>query len=322
MRRHSHLRTLSGITIRPILMMALVCAALGGVVTAARLSTPGCDAFALGFPRELVEFTPDVRNPLFTGAGPGHWDARIRERGWIMHDDDGWHLWYTGYDGTNEGVRQLGYATSTDGITWQRHLGNPLLPGVWVEDMMVVRHGDTYYMFAEGEQDRAHLLTSTDRVHWHQQGTLDIRRTDGRPLSPGPFGTPTAWFEDGLWYLCYERMDAGIWLATSRDMKVWTNVRDEPVLVPGPDEHDEYMIALNQVIKHDGRYFAIYHGTGGATATNVWNTNVAQSDDLLHWRKYPLNPVIRDKSSGQVLHDGTGWRLYTTHESVDLFHSR
>ena len=38
---------------------------------------------AADFPRELVEFEPYAENPIFTGAGPGHWDVKIRERGWI-----------------------------------------------------------------------------------------------------------------------------------------------------------------------------------------------------------------------------------------------
>src|SRR4051812_42633596 len=43
-----------------------------------------------GFPRELVEFTPYEKNPIFTGAGPGHWDVMIRERGWVLREGDAW----------------------------------------------------------------------------------------------------------------------------------------------------------------------------------------------------------------------------------------
>ena len=61
--------------------------------------------------------------PVFNGAGPNHWDAKIRERGWIMREGDTYHLWYTGYDGTREGIKLLGYATSADGRTWTRWPG-------------------------------------------------------------------------------------------------------------------------------------------------------------------------------------------------------
>lgn len=160
-------------------------------------------AAAAIFPAELVSFRPADKAPVFAAAGPGHWDVKIRERGWILHEADGWHLWYTGYDGTREGRKLLGYATSADGVEWKRHPDNPLVRDHWVEDMMVVKQGDTYYMFAEGEEDQAQLLTSPDRLHWTRVGTLDIRYTNGDRLTPGPFGTPTAWYEEGTWYLFF-----------------------------------------------------------------------------------------------------------------------
>ena len=307
-------------SLRPLALLSLV---LAGLLLALGQSTDAIvappEATRFGFPLELVEFTPDPANPLFTGAGEGHWDIKIRERGWVMREGDSWHLWYTGYDGTREGIKQLGYATSTDGIHWNRYSDEPLLKDVWVEDMTVIKRGDTYYMFAEGKGDRAHLLTSTDRVHWEPQGTLEVRMINGEPLSAGPFGTPAVWVETDTWSLFYERMDSGIWLATSKDLKVWTNVNDKPLIVPGPEEHDRHMIALNQVIKHDGQYYGYYHGT--AKPKSTWNTNVVRSPDLIHWEKYRGNPVVLGKSSGQVLRDGSEWRLYTTHETVDLFQS-
>jgi len=67
-------------------------------------------------------------------------------------------LWYTGYDGSDKGLRMLGYATSSDGIHWIRHPRNPLYKEHWVEDMMVVKHDSKYWMFAEGKDDSARLL--------------------------------------------------------------------------------------------------------------------------------------------------------------------
>ncbi len=178
-------------------------------------------ANAEDFPRELVQFAPYRVNPVFTGAGEGNWDVKIRERGWILKDGDSWRLWYTGYDGTREGLRMLGLATSRDGIRWERHATDPLYREHWVEDMQVVKHGDTYYMIAEGQEDRAQLLTSSDGVKWARVGELDVRLKNGEPIPPGAFGTPTALFEDERWFLFYERGDNGVWLATSKDMHVW-----------------------------------------------------------------------------------------------------
>lgn len=273
------------------------------------------------FPAELVKFAPHERRPVFTAAGAGHWDVRIRERGWILREGDRYHLWYSGYDGTREGLRMLGYATSRDGLTWTRHAKNPIYREHWVEDMMVVAHEGVYYMFAEGRDDQAQLLSSKDGVHWKRHGQLDVRRRDGRPIEFGPYGTPTAWFEDGTWRLFYERRDAGVWLATSKDMKVWTNADDEPVLRPGPGEYDTELIAVNQIIKHKGRYYAYYHGSGPPGKTRLWCTCVATSSDLVHWEKYPGNPLFpleANKSSGILVHDGKQFRLYTMHDQVQV----
>ena len=186
--------------------------------------------------------------------------------------------------------------------------------------MTVVKLGDTYYMFAEGLNDETQLLTSTDRIRWTRKGKLDIRTADGKPLAPGPFGTPAVLHEDGTWYLFYERNDEAIWLAKSVDLNVWTNVQDEPVIKRGPDAYDETMVAMNQVLKYKGRYYAYYHATGPKSGHNRWNMNVAASTDLVHWKKYPGNPIIpEDNSSGFLVDDGKQLRLYCMHPVGRLF---
>lgn len=273
------------------------------------------------WPEALTRFEPLATQPVFRGAGEGAWDARLRERGAILQDGDGWKLWYTGYDGTRPGLKMLGYATSSDGLTWTRSPLNPLYREHWVEDVSVIKHAGTYYMAAEGFLDRAQLLTSPDGLNWTRQGLLDVRMKDGRPLSSGPYGTPTLWVEAGVWSLFYERRDAGVWLARSTDLKVWTNVQDEPVLSPGPAQYDRDLIALNQILRHDGRYYAVFHGAATDRTPNVWATGLARSTDLVHWEKYPgnpLRPIDENKSSGQLFPVPGGFRLYTVHDRIEV----
>lgn len=273
------------------------------------------------FPLELTKFRPHPRNPVFTAAGEGTWEVKIRERGFILREGDLWRLWYTGYDGTRGHPVHLGYATSRDGIEWVRHPGNPLLAEQWIEDVCVVHEGDQWYLFAEGQNDVPHWFTSPDGVTWTRQGGLDVRLADGTPVPPGPLGTPTVIRTAAGWNLLYERQDAGIWLARSPDLRVWTNVRDEPVLARGPEPYDTQMLGLNQVIEHAGRFYAIYHGTRTPERPRLWTTNLAVSRDLVTWKKYPGNPLFSEaenKSSGIWVHDGRQFRLYTTHEKIDL----
>ncbi len=300
---------------------------IGLLVVLAAPSQPPAPAQVRATPQQtgpswpLVRWTPIRENPVFTGTGGDTWDRKIRERGYILVGDNGnYDLWYTGYAGDRPATMSLGHATSRDGIRWKRDPGNPIFTESWVEDMCVVRRAGTYFMVAEGKNDVAHLLTSPDGRKWTDHGSLDIRKTDGKPIDPGPYGTPTAWFENGTWYLYYERGDLGIWLAVSKDLKVWTNVQDDPVIAMGPEPYDKAAVALNQVVKRDGLYYAFYHANSNRPWKN-WTTCVARSRDLIHWEKYPGNPIIENNCSSAILVQTPQGedRLYTMHPDVKVF---
>jgi hypothetical protein len=279
---------------------------------------------SLPFPPELVDFRPYEKNPVFTGTGKDTWDRNIRERGYILYEDSIYKMWYTGYNGDKDPVMYLGYATSTDGLTWMRYAGNPIFNEYWTEDVHIVKMHGTYYMAAEGVNDIAHFLTSTDGIRWYREGDLDIRKVNGSAISSGAYGTPTLWVEEGKWYLFYEREDLGIWLAVSMDQKMWTNVQDDPVIIRGPEAYDEEAVALDQIIKYQGRYYAYYHASPDKN-WQTWNSNVAVSEDLIHWVKYSKNPIAapdslhKDISSPILVNDGRQYRLYTMHDGVRVY---
>ena len=278
----------------------------------------------LPFPSELVDFTAYDHNPIFKGTGDSTiWDEKIRERGFILKEADKWYMWYTGYTKkTGNDIKYLGLATSDDGLKWERYAKNPIHTTLWIEDVFVEKADSTYHMFAESKDDIAHMLTSTDKIHWTDQGVLDIRKKDGSPIDKGPYGTPTVWREKDKWYLFYERNDAAVWVATSSDLKIWTNIQDEPVLKSGPEKYDQFGVAFNQIIQYKGLYYAYYHATAFKD-WREWSTNIAVSNDLVHWQKYKKNPIIgNNTSSGIVVKDGEDFRLYTMHPEVREYHSK
>ena len=229
----------------------------------------------------MVRWTPIAENPVFTGTGRETWDRKIRERGYILlGNNDTYHLWYTGYAGDRPTTMSLGHATSPDGIHWTRDASNPIFNESWVEDMCVLHRDGTYILVAEGKNYIANLFKSTDGRKWIYNGELDIRKHDGKPIDPGPYGTPTLWFENGTWYLFYEPRRPGNpgWLC-QRTWKVWTNLRDDPVITAGPEPYDKTAVALNQVVKRDGWYYGFYHANSNRPWKN-WTTCVARSSDL------------------------------------------
>ena len=272
------------------------------------------------FPSEMVKFVPSNRNPLFTGTGKDTWDKHIRERGYILHDEGIYKLWYTGYNGSDTSIKYLGYATSKDGFNWTRYPDNPVFNKKWTEDVQVIKNQGQYLMVAEGRNDVAHLLKSADGIHWQEQGNLQIFKSNGEKIA-GPYGTPVLWHENDKWYLFYERNDMGVWLAKSisHDLLSWQNVQDDPVLSLGPDEYDQYQIALDQIVKYRGLYYGYYHASG-VKDYSLWTSNVAVSRDLIHWQKYEKNPIVSGNYSSPILvYDGNQYRLYTMHPDVRVY---
>jgi predicted GH43/DUF377 family glycosyl hydrolase len=276
------------------------------------------------FANEMVEFTPYEGNPLFSGTGSDTWDKLIRERGYILLEDGVYKMWYSGYNDAESDPKFLGYATSVDGINWDRYSEQPIFDGKWSEDMFVVKNDGTYFMYAEGKNDITHLLISGDGINWEEQGDIVILTVNGDTI-PEPYGTPTVLIEDGKWSLLYERNDEAIWLAVSNDHLTWTNVQDEPVLEKGPLEYDAGAVAVNQVVKYEDNYYMFYHGSSNPdwadpNANALWSSNVAMSSDLINLEKYHGNPIVEgDTSSPILVFDGKKYRLYTMHANVALY---
>ena len=274
-------------------------------------------------PRGLVEFKPYAENPIFSGTSNASWDNYIRERGWIIFEDNCYHLWYTGYS-VKGGFKQLGYATSSDGIHWNRYPANPLVPDSWVEDMCVLKVEDIYYMMAEGVHDWAHLLTSKDRINWTDHGSLLIWEPDGTLIADpkeetSHAGTPVLLKKDGTWYLFFERSDEAVWLATSMDSipLKWTKVQKEPVLSPGPEEYDNVAVAADCIVKIRGRYYMYYHATAEDPWDN-WCICLAFSDDLIHWTKYKNNPIGYYGDAPVLVFNGKDYLFFVTDSGKEM----
>ena len=285
---------------------------------------PGLESVdtSVEFPSELVRWKviPQV-NPVFQGASGDAWDAKIRERGWIVRDGAQWRMYYTGYNVAQTELRRLGMAISDDGIHWKRSDRNPLIQNEWVEDISILKHDHQWIMVAEGKNDIAHSFISDDGLDWRREGPLDIRLKNGNQIAEGPRGTPFLMFENGIWHLFYERGDAGVWLARSSNRKVFTNVQDEPVIALGPKAYDRGAVALNQVLKIGEYYYAVLHANEKRPFGPYWTTTMARSKDLIHWNKCSVDPLIKtNSSSGQIvpLDNGT-LRMYTMHPEVRVY---
>jgi len=130
-----------------------------------------------------LTWTLQASNILGALGGSGVWDGVTQWYFQPVAITGG--TWYALYNGTNnDAVYQLklGLATSTDGITWTKYSGNPVLTaplgGSVVNSGAVVNVGGTYYMWMYGNQPGTGSSTpsldpgegvryqTTDFIHW------------------------------------------------------------------------------------------------------------------------------------------------------------
>jgi len=136
----------------------------------------------------------------------------------VIYDDQErvFKMWYSG--GEKYEPDALGYATSPDGITWQKHPMNPIFKpdplSSWEKDRVTAMHvmkDSGYYLgfyigFANGfENSCIGMARSKDGIH-------DWERYEGNPiLAPGPSGSwddcnvykPYVIHHKGKWMLWY-----------------------------------------------------------------------------------------------------------------------
>ena len=162
----------------------------------------------------------------------------------ILVENGVFKLWYhsIGVDGK----RRIGYATSTDGLTWTKN-PNPVLnvgPAGSFEDQFVVeprvfRIGAEYRMYYTANQAgstgtglaRWFYATSTDGINWTRRGQLWAKQTDHG------YGIV---FDGTRWHAWYGNAFQTLNYASSSDGLTWVDGPGNPVLrvnpsAPAPD---------------------------------------------------------------------------------------
>ncbi|MEP7293432.1 MAG: hypothetical protein ABI835_16730, partial [Chloroflexota bacterium] len=71
-------------------------------------------------PEPTGPWTPDAA-PILVPGSEGSWDEQMVVAPRIVQTDDGYNMYYTGYNNIGIGSGKIGLATSTDGITWTKY---------------------------------------------------------------------------------------------------------------------------------------------------------------------------------------------------------
>jgi len=224
-----------------------------------------------------ITWTKYTGNPVLDLGESGEWDDSEVDEPSVLFEDGIYKMWYAGYDGSN---LRIGYATSPDGITWMKYVGNPVLDlgesgewdDTWVDEPFVLFENGMYRMWytgRDGSKNRIGYATSPDGIVWTKYA--------GNPvLDLGEFGEwdnyrlygPSVLFEDGtykMWYPGHDGSNLRIGYATSLDGITWMKYVGNPVLDLGiSGEWDDYYVTAPSVLFECGTYKMWYMGNDGS----------------------------------------------------------
>lgn len=223
----------------------------------------------LTVPASIALSTPDAgwnkyaSNPIMFYGPPAGWDDFSIYSADVMfwdHNDadtsnDEFYMWYSGTSYNMNG-KDIGVATSKDGISWTKYNSNPVL-----------RDGTFGYWDYE-------RINAPSVLYDKEEGIWKM------------WYAGYAAYIGGFW----------IGMATSPDGINWTKVEGIVEGNPGvvmmssdySENFDGYSVLSPEVLKMNsahGRYHMWYAGNGGSISSN--QIGVAFSDDGINWRRYP-----------------------------------
>ena len=278
------------------------------------------------------------RQPVIQNGGTGEFDSANAYRGSVVKDGSTYKMWYSG---SNSSYLSIGYATSVDGLNWEKQ-GRVLdvAPATFYADSLfsptVIKDGSTYKMWFAGLSSsvwRIGYATSTDGIAWT---VVTGAETNGSVLDIGSASDFDEQFvhypnviKDGatykMWYTGTDTNGSGqntIGYATSSDGETWA--KQGQVLGNGPnsEDFDDFHTESGNVIK-DGDVYKMFY-TGYNQATTTYAIGYALSTDGENWIKKGTilensADAVWDSSvySASVIKDGKSYKMWYTGQTSE-----
>jgi len=264
--------------------------------------------------QEPLAFTAYGNNPVLTHGIPGSYDATWCFLPFALWYDEIFYLYYSGDEG-------ICVATSSDGYTFEKFSGNPILmpsasgfDSYQITQTFIIETGSQWVMYYCGREDpgsgpgQAIGRATSDNLTGPWERLTDPVMTVGDPgewdegfIAPnGIFPLDTGGYI--MFYSASTDFFTGYWeigMATSQDGIIWTKYNDpttilppyvesDPVLKVGvTGEWDEWHAWECTVIFKHG-YYEMYYSGGGPTTNGI---GYAWSYDGITWEKWPENPI-------------------------------
>lgn len=275
----------------------------------------------LPFPQGHRELVPDA-SPVIE-PGDDYWDGANTLHCEVYFDAASatWFLYWTGEMGSGYPYRQIGVATSTDGETWTKYAGNPVLTidydrttvdGIHVHMPTVAVDEDRiwhmyYACYQNDVGNRICHATSPDGLSWTPQGVV-LDKGGAGEFDEGSLRMPDVLVDDaGAWHMLYNGTDPDqhygpTGYATSADGWTWEK--------HGAITDDETRLQGGGMVQ------TAYGVEQWWNCDDVFCYSVADPADLTTWEDWPevvLEKGWADWSSGYIQAPSVWLSDYTYH---------
>jgi len=242
-------------------------------------------------------------NPVLGPTSDG-WDSDFTTSPVVLYDGAVYRMWYVGGHATAIGI---GYANSSDGITWKKYPNAVLLPGPpgsWDSSRVtigsVLWNGTLFLMAYRGENPTAFtngaigVAASKDGISWTKYTSNPVMTPGGLDAVMGePYAIrwQTAY---NMWYAAKSANQPHIiriFYATSLNGIKWTKW-PTPVISPSSDPNawDSATVTSPSVVRA-GSSFGLWYTGLRQNSTNP-RIGYATSTDGVNWSKTLANPIL------------------------------
>jgi predicted GH43/DUF377 family glycosyl hydrolase len=278
-------------------------------------NNPGQNRIGYATSPDGITWTKDPSNPVLDLGGVGAWDNFLVYCPTVIFDGSSYQMWFGGSDGT---TAKIGYATSPDGIIWNKYPGNPVLDlgssGSWddadVSFPNVVYDGGSYHMWYtgfDGIRGRIGYATSPDGIIWTKSASNPV-------LDIGPAGS---WDENGIldsmvikekttfrmWFSGANNMiEEQIGYAVSQDGTNWKKSESNPVQhlgMPGTWESD--WVVYPTVIPFGAGYKMWFTGKDAGDNRKIGYAG------FHHWRTGNFTSSVFDSGANGTIWNSINW---------------
>ena len=237
--------------------------------------------------------------PVLPQGGAGSWDESLLCPS-VLKLGDTYHMWYTGINASQS--MKIGYATSMDGIIWDKYEDNPVLgpgpAGSFDENrtyLPIVVYDDSifhmYYVGAKNDENEyLFYATSEDGTTWTKHEAPEFQQENGDPYG-GHVNRGDVYYDGEVFHMWAGMTSRGLYdvgYATSADGAIWTVVDPTVIYAPLSGEWDDPRIQVATVFEMGDMYHMWY--SGGDLFS--WDIGYMHSPDGLNWTKHEANPVL------------------------------